>query len=99
MRRLAVWSCLLSSVLTVSAPRAQTVQPGGQVIKAVPQTERKQRPARLEELTPEQLRQASGASDEEAPREERSARGPRSARPPRGPRGGPPIRVRMQPRT
>lgn len=99
MRRLAAWGCLLGSVLTVSAPRAQTVQLGGQPIKVVPQTERKQRPARLEELTPDQLRQASGAIDDETLREERSARGPRSARPPRGPRGGPPIQVRMQPRT
>jgi hypothetical protein len=89
MRRLAVWGCLLGGMLAA----------GAQPIKAVPQTERKLRPARLEELTPDQLRQASEASEEGAPREERSARGPRSARPPRGPRGGPPIRARIQPRT
>jgi hypothetical protein len=90
---------LVGSALAASPLRAQTTPATGPPIKAVPQTERKLRPPRVEELTPDQLREASEGPEADVPPVERSARGPRTARPPRGPRGGPPIRARVQPRS
>jgi hypothetical protein len=88
MNHLAVWGCLLGSLLAMPALHAQ------QPIKAVPQTERKTKPARVEEPASE-LPPPASELPTELPRPERSARGPRSARSPRGPRGAPPIVPRL----
>jgi hypothetical protein len=88
MNYLVVWGCLLGCLLATPALYAQ------QPIKAVPQTERKAKPARVEEPAPE-LPYPASEPPPELPRPERSARGPRSARSPRGPRGAPPMVPRL----
>ena len=90
MKRLAVWGYLLSSLLPTTI-LAQTVAPAGSgslLVKAVPQTERKSKPQRVEEPEAE-LRRAPEIpdADTEPARTERSARGPRGNRGARGEHG------------
>ncbi|GAA4503842.1 hypothetical protein GCM10023172_29410 [Hymenobacter ginsengisoli] len=75
----ASWASLLVACLVSTSAAAQTV-PGSSEgpVKAVPQTERKLKPERVEEATP--------GPEEAAPAP--AARAPRSARAPRGAAGG-----------
>lgn len=86
MKRLAAWGYLWGGLLAATTLRAQTVPAVGSppsYIKAVPQTERKPKPERVDELTLDQPH----LTDEVSEKQERSARGPRSASGSHGVRG------------
>jgi hypothetical protein len=80
MKQLAVWCCLCSTVLAATNLWAQTVPATGNpppYIKAVPQTERKSKPERVDELAPYPLHPANEAPVALPEKAERSARRPR----------------------